>query len=96
MVRIGHIGDLQLGIYTNNLKNYDWKHSIQNGVWSWNYHSPVTSLRLAVPHRLGNIESYRLHKLIHPEEDRNRLCNSNGVKLGMIGSYVRNQLEKAA
>lgn len=34
MVRIGHIGDLQLGIYTNNLKNYDWKHSIQNGVWS--------------------------------------------------------------
>lgn len=30
----GHIGDLQLGIYTNNLKNNDWKHSIHHGVWS--------------------------------------------------------------
>lgn len=26
----------------------------------------------------------------------NRLCNSNSVKLGMIGSYVRNQLENTA
>ncbi|KAL5129450.1 hypothetical protein HKD37_U058283 (mitochondrion) [Glycine soja] len=33
MVRIGHIGDLQLGIYTKNLKNNDWKHSIHHGVW---------------------------------------------------------------
>ncbi|KAL3500205.1 hypothetical protein ACH5RR_039298 [Cinchona calisaya] len=73
MVRIGRIGDLQLGIYTNNLKNNDWKHSIHHGVWSFSSHSPVTSLRLAVPHRLGDIESDRLHKLIHPEEDVNRL-----------------------
>lgn len=27
MARIGRIGDLQLDIYTNNLKNNDWKHS---------------------------------------------------------------------
>ncbi|KAL3513100.1 hypothetical protein ACH5RR_025817 [Cinchona calisaya] len=73
MVRIGRIGDLQLDIYTNNLKNNDWKHSIHHGVWSFSSHSPVTSLRLAVPHRLGDIESDRLHKLLHLEEDVNRL-----------------------
>lgn len=28
MVRIGHIGDLELGIYTNNLKNYEWNPTI--------------------------------------------------------------------
>lgn len=43
----------------------------------------------------GDIESDRLHKLIHPEEDGNRLCKSNSVKLGMIGSYVRNRFSKA-
>jgi hypothetical protein len=37
---------------------------MNHGVWS--SHSPVISLRLAVPHRLGDIESDRLHKLIHP------------------------------
>lgn len=74
MAKIGRIGDLQLDIYTKNLKNNDWKRSIHHGLWSFSSHSPVTCLRLAVPHRLGNIESDRLHKLIHPEEDVNSLC----------------------
>lgn len=33
--------------------------------------------------------------MIHPEEDGNLLCKSNSVKLGMIGSYVRNLFSKA-
>lgn len=30
----GYIGDLQLGIYINNLKKNDWKYFIYYGVWS--------------------------------------------------------------
>lgn len=75
MVRIGRIGDLELGIYTNNLKNNDWKDSIHHGVWSFSSHSPVTSLGSTAS--IGTQKfpgSDRLHKLIHLEEDVNRLC----------------------
>ena len=53
-------------------------YSIHHGVWS--SLSPVTSLRLAVPHRLGDIESDRLHKLIHPHKET-ALMNFWGLDL---------------
>ena len=50
--------------YIHKKPKNERKDSMNHGVWS--SHSPVTSLRLAVPHQLGDIESDRLHKLIHP------------------------------
>ena len=90
----GHIGDLQLGIYTNNLKNNGNKPYFTHSSWCMELQlSFPTSLRLEVPHRLGNIESDRLHKLIHPGEDGNIRACARATASSL--ACVRNRFSKA-
>lgn len=50
--------------YIHKQPKNERKDSMNHGVWS--SHSPVTSLRLAVPHRLGDIERKRSFTQIDP------------------------------